>query len=377
MLAPQAGSQSSYGGRFRATDLAAPWRHVDVVLLGAVAGVLLIGSVMVQSATRHLPGGGTFVAKHAMFIVLGAVAMGALSLLDYRRILAWWPVVYGGSLALLAGVLTPLGATINGTKGWYRIGPLQLQPAEFAKVAMIVAVAAYLGSGERVDLRRLFGALMLMGGPVVLTMLQPDLGSSLVFIVAGLGMMVVGGVKLRHLAVLVVLGAVAVVGILNSGTLDQYQKDRLTSFVTPDGQSYNVRQAQIAISSGGITGYGLGKGPQTKGGYVPEQQTDFIFTVAGEELGFLGSGLLILLLGVVLWRIWRIAQMAADLAGTLICVGVMCMFLFHVFENIGMTLGIMPVTGIPLPFVSYGGSSMLAAFVALGLVQSVHMHRFV
>jgi rod shape determining protein RodA len=212
---------------------------------------------------------------------------------------------------------------------------------------------------------------------VALTMLQPDLGSSLVFIVAGLGMMVVGGVKLRHLAVLVALGAIAVVGILNSGTLDQYQKDRLTSFVTPDGQSYNVRQAQIAISSGGITGYGLGKGPQTKGGYVPEQQTDFIFTVAGEELGFLGSGLLILLLGIVLWRIWRIAQMAADAAGTLICVGVMCMFLFHVFENIGMALGIMPVTGIPLPFVSYGGSSMLTAFVALGLVQSVHMHRFV
>ncbi len=377
MLAPQSGSQSSYGGRFRATDLAAPWRHVDVVLLAAVAGVLLIGSVMVQSATRNLPDGGTFIVKHLAFIVVGVGAMAAVSLVDYRRILAWWPVVYGGSLVLLAGVLTPLGSTVNGTRGWYRLGPLQLQPAEFAKVAMIVAIAAYLGAAERVDLRRLFGALMLMGGPIALTLLQPDLGSSLVFIVAGLGMMVVGGVKMRHLAVLMVLGVVAVAGILNSGTLDQYQKDRLTDFVSPDGQSYNVRQAQIAISSGGITGYGLGKGPQTKGGYVPEQQTDFIFTVAGEELGFLGSGLLILLLGTVIWRIWRIAQMSAEPAGTLVCVGVMSMFLFHVFENIGMTLGIMPVTGIPLPFVSYGGSSMLAAFMALGLVQSVHMHRFV
>ena len=377
MLAPQSGSQSSYGGRFRATDLAAPWRHVDVVLLAAVAGVLLIGSVMVQSATRNLPDGGTFIVKHLAFIVVGVGAMAAVSLVDYRRILAWWPVVYGGSLVLLAGVLTPLGSTVNGTRGWYRLGPLQLQPAEFAKVAMIVAIAAYLGAAERVDLRRLFGALMLMGGPIALTLLQPDLGSSLVFIVAGLGMMVVGGVKMRHLAVLMVLGVVAVAGILNSGTLDQYQKDRLTDFVSPDGQSYNVRQAQIAISSGGITGYGLGKGPQTKGGYVPEQQTDFIFTVAGEELGFLGSGLLILLLGTVIWRIWRIAQMSAEPAGTLVCVGVMSMFLFHVFENIGMSLGIMPVTGIPLPFVSYGGSSMLAAFMALGLVQSVHMHRFV
>ena len=369
--------EPSLSGRFRATDLSAPWRHVDVILAGATMGVLVIGSVMVQSATRHLAGGSAFVGKHLMFIILGVAASAAVSLVDYRRVLAWWPVVYGGSLALLAGVLTPLGATVNGTKGWYRLGPVQLQPAEMAKLGMILAIAAYLGEGDRVDLRRLAGALALMGGPVLLTLLQPDLGSSLVFIVAGIGMMVVGGVRMRLLVVLVLVGVVAVVGILNSGQLDQYQKDRLTSFVTPDGQLYNVKQAQIAISSGGLTGYGLGNGPQTKGGYVPEQQTDFIFTVAGEEFGFLGSALLILLLGVVLWRIWRIARIAPDPAGTLICVGVMCMFLFHVFENIGMTLGIMPVTGIPLPFVSYGGSSMLTSFLAVGLVQSVHMHRFV
>jgi len=298
-----------------------------------------------------------------------------LSLLDYRRILAWWPVVYGGSLALLAGVLTPLGATVNGTKGWYRVGPLQLQPAEFAKVAMIVAIAAYLGSGERVDLRRLFGALMLMGAPVALTMLQPDLGSSLVFIVAGLGMMVVGGVKLRHLAVLVALGAIAVVGILNSGTLDQYQKDRLTSFVTPDGQSYNVRQAQIAISSGGITGYGLGKGPQTKGGYVPEQQTDFIFTVAGEELGFLGSGLILFLYLLILMRGFSIARRTDDPFGRLVTTGVIAWFAFQLFENIGMALGLMPMTGVPLPFISYGGSSMFATLIGFGLLQNVYARQ--
>ena len=253
---------------------------------------------------------------------------------------------------------------------------MTLQPAEFAKLATIIAVAAYLGSAEKVDLRRLAVALGLLAVPIGITLLQPDLGSALVFIVIALGMLLVGGVRLRHLAVLVLLGVVAVVAILNSGTLDEYQQERLTSFVSPSGQSYNVEQAQTAISSGGLTGYGPLQGPQTRGGFVPEQQTDFIFTVAGEELGFVGAGGLVLLLGIILWRIWRVAQLAADPLGTLICVGIMSMFLFHVFENIGMTLGIMPVTGIPLPFVSYGGSSMLTSFAAMGLVQSVHMHRF-
>ena len=185
---------------------------------------------------------------------------------------------------------------------------------------------------------------------------------------------------MRHLAVLLLLGVVAVFGILSSDTLDQYQKDRLTRFANPDSVSeevgYNVKQAQTAISSGGLTGYGFGNGPSTRLGYVPAQQTDFIFTVAGEEFGFVGAGTLVLLFGVMIWRIWRIAQLAADPMGMLLCVGVMSMLLFHIFENIGMNLGIMPITGIPLPLVSQGGSSVLASFVALGMVQSVHMHRF-
>jgi rod shape determining protein RodA len=331
---------------------------------------------MVYSATRNLDGGAGFVFRHVMFIGIGVAVMAGLSLVDYRRIADWWQLLYGISIVLLLGVLTPLGSVINGTKGWYRFGPVTLQPAEFAKLATIIAVAAYLGSAEKVDLRRLAVALGLLAVPTGITLLQPDLGSALVFIVIALGMLLVGGVRLRHLAVLVLLGVVAVVAILNSGTLDEYQQERLTSFVSPSGQSYNVEQAQTAISSGGLTGYGPLQGPQTRGGFVPEQQTDFIFTVAGEELGFVGAGGLVLLLGIILWRIWRVAQLAADPLGTLICVGIMSMFLFHVFENIGMTLGIMPVTGIPLPFVSYGGSSMLTSFAAMGLVQSVHMHRF-
>ncbi len=364
------------GDRFRSRDLTAPWRHVDVVLAVVVGLIVVMGTAMVFSATRNLSGGAGYMMRQGLFVALGVGLMTALALVDYRRIADWWHVIYGVSLVGMAGIFTPLGAVVNGTKGWYRFGPFSLQPAEFAKLGVIIAVAAYLSQVERVDLRRLGVALGLFAVPTAMTLLQPDLGSALVFIVIAIGMLVVGGVRMRHLLVLVVLGLVAVFGILNSGTLDDYQKDRLTSFVTPDGQSYNVEQAQQAIGSGGLTGYGFTNGPQTRGGYVPEQETDFIFTVAGEELGFVGAGALVVLLGLLVWRVWRVAQLASDQLGTLICVGIMSMLLFHIFENIGMTLGIMPVTGIPLPFVSYGGSSLMTSFAAVGLVQSVHMHRY-
>lgn len=370
----------SSGQRFTARDLSAPWRHVDITLVVVSLVIAAIGLVMVVSATRRFEGGTGVVARQALFVGLGVVAMALISRVDYRRIADWWPVIYAIGLALLIGVLTPLGSTVNGTKGWYQLGPVALQPAELAKLATIIAVASFLGQVDRVDLRRLAMALGLMGAPVVLTLFQPDLGSALVFIVAGLGMLVVAGVRMRHLAVLLLLGVVAVFGILSSDTLDEYQKDRLTAAFNPEGVSeaagYNVKQAQTAISSGGLTGYGFGNGPSTRLGYVPAQQTDFIFTVAGEEFGFLGAGTLVLLFGVMIWRIWRIAQLSSDSMGMLLCVGVMSMLLFHIFENIGMNLGIMPITGIPLPLVSQGGSAVMASFVALGLVQSVHMHRF-
>jgi len=370
----------SPGQRFTARDLSAPWRHVDIILVVVSLVIASIGLVMVFSATRRFDNGTGVVARQALFVGLGVVAMALISQVDYRRIADWWPVIYGAGLALLIGVLTPLGSTVNGTRGWYQFGPVALQPAELAKLATIIAVACFLGQVDHVDLSRLAMALGLMGAPVVLTLLQPDLGSALVFIVAGLGMLVVAGVRMRHLAVLLLLGVVAVFGILSSDTLDEYQKDRLTAAFNPEGVSeaagYNVKQAQTAISSGGLTGYGFGNGPSTRLGYVPAQQTDFIFTVAGEEFGFLGAGTLVLLFGVMIWRIWRIAQLSSDSMGMLLCVGIMCMLLFHIFENIGMNLGIMPITGIPLPLVSQGGSAVLASFIALGLVQSVHMHRF-
>ncbi len=366
---------------FRGRDVSSGWKHVDIVLLVATGLVLLFGLVMVYSATRRFPGGTGILLRQGLFVVVGIAAMFGVSLIDYRRIADWWQIIYGVAMLVLAGVLSPLGSLgAFGTKGWYAFGPVVFQPVEIAKLATVLAVASYLGSVDRVDLRRLGTALVLLGVPMALTMLQPDLGSALVFIVVGLGMLVVGGVRVRHLFILVILGVVAVFGILQSSALDQYQKDRLTAFANPDGVSakarYNIDQAQTAISSGGLTGYGLGKGPSTRLGYVPAQQTDFIFTVAGEEFGFVGSGLLLILFAIMIWRIWRAAQLAADSMGTLLCIGVMSMFLFHIFENVGMNLGIMPVTGIPLPLVSQGGSAVVASCIALGLVQSVHMHRY-
>ncbi|MCP4435752.1 MAG: rod shape-determining protein RodA [Actinomycetia bacterium] len=364
------------GASLSARDLTAPWRHIDGILLAAVSVVTVMGAVMVFGATRYTEDNTGLIYRHVFFVVVGFGLMAAASLIDYRRIADWWQIIYGVSILALLGVLTPLGATINGTTGWYRLGPLSFQPAELAKLATILAVGAYLGSVDRVDLRRLGVALGLLSVPLGLLLLQPDLGSALVFAAIALGMLVVGGVQMRHLAGLAVVGVAAVALLLGSGMLDEYQQDRLSDFLSTDGQSYNVTQAQTAISSGGLTGYGFGDGPQTRGGFVPVQESDFIFTVVGEEFGFLGSALLVGLLGVIIWRIWRAAQLAPDKLGTLLCVGILSMFLFHMFENIGMTLGIMPVTGIPLPFVSYGGSSIMASFVAVGVVQSVHMHRF-
>ena len=362
--------------RVAARDLTAPWHHVDGVLAAVVGVILVMGSVMVYGATRYTEAKTGLVVRHVGFIVVG-VALGVfVATVDYRRLLAWWPFLYGGSVLLLLGVLTPLGATVNGTSGWYRLGPLSFQPAELAKLATIISVAAFLGAADRVDWQRLAVALGLLAVPLGLVLAQPDLGSALVFAAIALGMLVVGGVRLRHLVALGVLAVAGVALVVGSGMLDDYQQDRLSNFLSTDGQSYNVTQAQTAISSGGLTGYGFGEGPQTRGGFVPVQESDFIFTVVGEEFGFIGSGLLVALLGVLIWRIWRVAQIAAASAGTLICVGVLSMFLFHIFENIGMTLGMMPVTGIPLPFVSYGGSSIVASCVAVGLVESVHMHRF-
>ena len=364
---------------------AAAWRHLDVILIGAVVAVAALGSLMVYSATRG-PGESepydmTFLKRQAVFVLLGLAAMTVTALVDYRVYRDWAVVIYSGAAALLVLVMSPLGSESKGTQAWFQLGSFQFQPSELAKLGLIVGLAALLNHfrGE-VDLRRLAAVLAAAGLPLTLIMLQPDLGTSLVLVAITFVMLIVGGARAKHLVALVFLGAIAAGAVTSSGLLEDYQKDRLTVFLDPDqglqGEAYNLNQSKISISAGGLFGKGLFQGTQTRLQYVPEQHTDFIFTAVGEELGFAGGGTLLALFGIIVWRMWRSAQLARDSFGTLVCVGVLAMFLFQIFENVGMTMGIMPITGIPLPFVSYGGSSTLAAFIAIGLVLNVHMRRF-
>lgn len=382
----------SFAGRWPGTtraatmrrNPAAPWRHVDLLLLGSVALIALIGTLMVFSSTRgtgSAPANTAILERHLAFVATGITVMVLTTMADYRRFRDWAPLLYGAVCLLLVGVVSPFGTEVNGAQAWFQVGPIQLQPSEFSKIAVIVGLAS-LGAhfGSDIDLRRLAILLAVPGIPLGLIMLQPDPGTAMVFVAITMGMLLVTGVRAKHIAGLTLVGLTAVVGLLSSGLLADYQKDRLTVFLNPaaglQAEAYNLNQSKIAIGSGGVLGKGLFNGTQTQLDIVPEQHTDFIFTAVGEELGFLGAATLLVLFAVIGWRIWRIAQLSRDQFGVLLCVGVLSMLAFQIFQNAGMTMGIMPITGIPLPFVSYGGSSTIALFAALGLVQGVHMRRF-
>jgi rod shape determining protein RodA len=351
--------------------------------------VATLGLLMVYSATRNgadptsesLLADTTYLKRQAVFMVAGVVLMILVTAIDYRRFRDWAPVLYGGFVLMLLLVLSPLGTEVRGTQAWFQFGAFQLQPAEFGKLVLIVMLAslAALYGGELVAHRLVF-ALLLALVPIGLILLQPDVGTMLVFCAITLGMLLVGGARPRHLVLLALVGIVGIVGVVNLHVLEDYQRERLTSFLEQESDTqrsaYNLDQSKIAIGSGGFFGRGIFNGSQTNLSYVPEQHTDFIFTAVGEELGFVGAGTLLALFAIIIWRIFRAAQLSRDLLGTLLCVGVMALLGFQVFENVGMTMGIMPITGIPLPFVSYGGSGTLAAFAAVGLVLNVHMRRF-
>jgi rod shape determining protein RodA len=362
-------------------------RRYDYPLLVAALLLALSGAVLVWAATRseQIAAGAdpqAYLYRHLINLAIAAVLMFAASRLDARLLRLFGPIVY---LASLLGLLLVMvaGTTINGAHAWIRLGGgLEIQPSEFTKLGLIVGMAVlFTRYAEERDedapptTREILAALVLLAVPFALIMLQPDLGSAMVLGCAAFGVLIAANVPARWTVGLIIVGALAALLAVHLGVLADYQIARFTSFTHPNqdvlGSAYNVNQAHIAIANGKLTGTGLFHGPQTNGGYVPEQQTDFVFSVAGEEFGLLGGGVLIALFGVLCWRGLRIAR-EADQAGRLVAVGVVCWFAFQAFQNIGMNLGLTPVTGVPLPFVSYGGSSMFAQGLAIGLLQAVH-----
>jgi rod shape determining protein RodA len=354
----------------------------DVILLGASLVLALTGVVMIYSATRgklSLAGEDPhyYLKRQTAYVLIGVVVMVALALFDYRRLEQISTVLYVGILVALLAVLSPIGSPALGSARWFSFGPLQLQPSEFATLVLIVAIATYCARRpEGLDFRDLVRLVLMSAIPIILVIKQPDLGTGIVMAVILMIMLAVAGMPGRYLLLMVVGAVLVVLFALNFGLLQHYQIERLTSFISPNGASqaatYNVTQAKEAIAVGGIFGQGLFHGALTNLAYVPEQQTDFIFSAVGEQLGFVGAGVLLLAYGVVAWRVLRTAQLARDSYGRLLCSGIFALLVFSVFENVGMNMGIMPVTGIPLPFLSYGGSATIGFFAAIGLVVSVH-----
>ena len=364
------------------------WLLVDPFLILSALAIAAIGSVLVYSATRGVVDDFTepntaFLERQVLFVTMGAVVAVVVAFVAPRHIRRLYPL---GFLAMMAALwlVLQVGVEVSGTRGWFSFGTFRVQPSEPGKLVVIVGLALLLSPRQgEAGLRRVGLALALAAAPIGLLRQQPDLGTMLVYLVIPLATVVVSGIRLRWIALLAIVAAAGTVGVLRSDALAEYQEARLRVYLfapseaSDDAATYafNVEQAQIAIGNGGLRGQGLFQGTQTRSDLVPAQQTDFIFTVAGEELGLRGASLLLGLYAVLLFRIWRTAQIASTQFERLICTGVFVMFLFQMFQSVGMTMGMMPVTGIPLPLVSYGGSSMLTSMASLGLVAGVYRRR--
>ena len=363
------------------------FRNFDNLLNFAVIGLLLIGTLLVYAGTREWFRSYDldpeyYLKRHTLNILIGSLLAYGTTLIDYRLLRAYTPIIWLVAVIGLVIVLIPgLGAEINGARAWIALpGGFQIQPAELAKIAIIVGIAMILADRDNAqedptDLDVL-KSLAIAAVPVLLIVAQPDLGTVLIICAAILAMIGASGAPSRWVVGLLILAIVGIFTAVQTGAVSQYQIARLQSFVDPsaDPQStgYQLRQSRITIGSGGILGKGLFNGPQTNGRFVPEQQTDFIFTVAGEELGFIGCSIILALYLLFFIRAFSICRRSSDLFGRLVCIGVIAWFSFQTFENIGMTMGLMPMTGVPLPFLSYGGSSMFANLIGVGLLQNVH-----
>jgi rod shape determining protein RodA len=356
-----------------------------VLLLLAMCGISL---VEVHSTTVHTKFA-NFASRQVFWFSTGFVLMFLFSKIDYHRILDWAPWGYWFGLLSLAAIFTPLGHNALGGRRWIKAGPLMFQPSECVKFILMMMVARYFANlgGRDLTWRDIFKALALVGAPMLLVMKQPDMGTTLTYTPILLAGLFLGGISLKQAALLFTCGAALIGGVLASGILQKvgvvhtYQKGRLTSFINPDadprGSGYQVKQSLIAVGSGGIWGKGSEKGTQTQGYFLPIPYTDFIFAAFSEEHGFVGALLVLLLYFFILMRLIQNAQTAADLPGSLIIMGIVAVLTFQIAVNVGMVIGFMPVTGIPLPLMSYGGSSVLFTFLALGVAMNVRMRRFV
>uniref|UniRef100_UPI00404B44B4 rod shape-determining protein RodA n=1 Tax=Candidatus Planktophila sp. TaxID=2175601 RepID=UPI00404B44B4 len=380
-------SRSFYRRRSRGSIFAG----FDPILTSAVAALLVIGTLLVYAATRNWYAANNldpeyYLKRHVLNILIGLLLAWGTTIIDYRLLRAYTPIFWGvGVIGLIIVLIPGLGLEVNGAQAWIGLpGGFQIQPAELAKISIIVGMSLILSerthdSNEPTS-RDVLQALLVAGIPVLFILLQPDMGTVFIISASVVTIIAISGAPSRWVVGLILVAVLGAFGATKTGVINSYQVNRLQSFVNPNadtlGTGYQLRQARITVGSGGFLGTGLFEGPQTNGRFVPEQQTDFIFTVAGEQLGFVGSAGILILYLIILMRAFSIARRANDPYGRLVATGITAWFAFQIFENIGMTLGLMPMTGVPLPFLSYGGSSMFATLIGFGLLQNVHArHR--
>jgi len=358
----------------------------DVTLIVLQVLLTAVGLIMIYSATRFaLERAAEFptftVERQAIFVTAGLITLYVISLVDYREYETTIPILYGATLLGLLVVF--LFEPVNGAQRWVPLQWFNLQPGEFAKVTVIVAVAYVLAVGTKEDeplrWKKVFQSGVLMAVPFGLILIEPDLGTALVLPFVWLIMLFAAGATWKQLSTLTLGGTAALASLWRFGLLEQHQIERIQVFLDPSldpqGIGFQLRQSKLAIGSGQLFGKGLFEGTQTNFSYVPDQETDFIFTAVGEQLGFVGGIIVLMLFALIVWRLIVIALVSRDRFGSLLAAGTAAMVVFHVFINIGMTIGIAPVTGLPLPFLSMGGSFYLAMSIAFGICNSVYLRR--
>jgi rod shape determining protein RodA len=380
------GRAAARARRREAADVASFVRRLDWILIGSVGALVGYGLWAIAGITRHdiASDEGYYLTRQAIFVVIGSAGLLAAVLVDPEFYRTRWRTIFGGTAFVIAIVLLAGAGSIRGSKRWLDLGFFRFQPSEFGKVLFILALAGFLAERSRRlnEVRTTATALGLASIPIFLVFLQPDVGTALVYCAAVAAVLFVAGTPWSHLGVLgasaigvavLVLGALPAAGL---PVLKDYQQKRLTSFLNPDndpgGATYNITQSKNAIGAGQLRGRGVENSTQTTLNFLPEHHTDFVFASLAEERGFVGAGLLLMLYLLVVWRGFRIVTLARDAFSAIVAGGLVFALLFQIFVNVGMTMGIAPITGIPLPFVSVGGSSMIANLIAIGLLLSIH-----